>query len=190
MNYTDVYEPDEDLVDEPDDEQNEDMLEAARRLVASKAADAADCAMLLDMLGLREESACRECSERMSRPDKSGNRRSQGGDGLCWECAPSTRAPVESVYCVCGRSIRRGKSECWTCRNTVPVEDVVSLVERITRETGEGLRDLASRARLPRQSLATSLRPGKNSKRIKRTTYLALLRLIPEQQLTAEGAEQ
>jgi hypothetical protein len=165
------------LVAQPDLEQTRT---AARRLVASYATDATDCALLLDVLGLRGEPLCTECGEKMSRPDTSGNSRGPGSDGMCWQCRPKVERHDDVNTCRYGhRSAPEGEA-CVACEGYVPVADLRMVVERIKRDTDMSTSAIARRIEVNPKTLTSVLAPSMRNRRVKRGMYIAVLRLAEE----------
>lgn len=151
----------------------------AQRLVACYATDAADCAQLLDMLGLRGDPLCTECGEKMSRPDVSGNGRGAGGDGVCWQCRPKVERLGVFTTCRFGHRIGE-EGRCVACEDYVPVADLRMVVDRIKRDTGMTVNAIARRIGVNVKSYASALSPSKRNRRVKREIYTATLRLAEE----------
>lgn len=174
--------PDPDGVDE-------DIAAAARRTVAHYALDAEDCAGLLDMLGLRDEPACRACGGPMLTHGKGGYKQGRGADGMCRDCHRKRREQEQREQkrreqeqghskCACGHLATVGEL-CGRCAQSVPRDDLRAVVERIVRDTGWSVAEIARRARMLPPTLRSHLAPG-NRTRVHRNTYTAVLRVAQE----------
>ncbi len=139
-------------------------------------------AQLLDILGLGGEAMCDRCGKSMSRPDATGNYRPSGaGGGLCWKCAPKVaRRGATQPICACGRKVRKGVEVCHMCRESVPMEDVRAVVERIEHRTRESRTIIARNAGIHESTLTNVLAPRRRQKRLATETYRALVRYAAE----------
>lgn len=155
----------------------------AMRTVAAHATGAADCRVLLAMLGLAEagEPTCGRCGQALARPNAAGKVRAGARDGVCGSClrAESAQAARRAETTQCPRCGRPVVKRC-RCARYVPIAEVRDLVDRIRRDTGKSRNRIARDAGLSPERLRIALGPSSRSEWIARATHAALLRLAQE----------
>ncbi|AHH20762.1 hypothetical protein NONO_c59860 [Nocardia nova SH22a] len=152
----------------------EETIRGARMTVARFATDAADCAELLDMLGIGTDPRCVRCDGLMTSPDGLGKQHA-GKDGVCWRCLRLAEETAKSnpatANCDCGRPAVRGESQCPMCRNLMSADKFRRAYARIQEATGESRAQICRAAGLNTQTVRTIVVPSSTRDRVTRKLY-------------------
>ncbi|PPJ31875.1 hypothetical protein C5E45_32820 [Nocardia nova] len=177
----------------------------ARLTVARHATDSADCAELLDMLGLGGEPLCIDCGEKMTRAASDG-RIIHGAQGRCWKChrnyldrkrqeakdaTAAAQAAVEAARRLrpappplCERCYRRdaveGSDLCAKCAKNVPAQEVRELVNRIQAATEMSVAAMSARIGMDPKALHQIIAPGCVRRHLGRDKFDRLAALAEE----------